>query len=77
MSGLSISINRAKILTAQIHPPAGQAGMAAGTSYDVMRFHGVLSGGSLRITAERYINTYLYRTEKTTKFSAVTWWMSD
>jgi hypothetical protein len=32
MSGLSISINRAKILTAQIHPPAGQAGIAAGTS---------------------------------------------
>ena len=77
MSGLSISINRAKILTAQIHPPAGQAGIAAGTSYDVMRFHGVLPGDSLRITAEKDINTYLYRTEKTTKFSAVTCLMSD
>jgi len=53
MSDLSISMNRAKILTAQIHPPAGQAGIAAGTSYDVMRFHGVLPAGSLRITAEK------------------------
>jgi hypothetical protein len=31
-----------KRLTAHVQPSAGQAGMAAGTEYDVTRFQGVL-----------------------------------
>lgn len=43
------------VLTAQIHPSAGQAGMAAGTSYVANRLKGVLNEGIVlgcaRVTA--------------------------
>lgn len=77
-SNVRIAIERRTQPHAQMQPAAGQAGIAAGTSYWISRFQGVLNRDqSGRADLRTWARTHLYRTEKTARLSGVTLLISD